>query len=71
MQYLYIKFIVQQIIGIIGSRIKVKRAFNIANTITNSQRPQSSVKNLEKLVTIKKLAKQCSSWLHITKYIHV
>jgi hypothetical protein len=43
MQYLYVEFVAQQIIGIIGPKIKVKRVFNIASTITNSQRLQSSV----------------------------
>jgi hypothetical protein len=54
MQYLYMGFVAQQIIG---PKIKVKRVFNIANTITNSRRPRSSVKNLEKLATIENLAK--------------
>ncbi len=57
MQYLYMEFVAKQIIGIIGPNIKVKRVFNIASTITNSQRLPSIVKNLEKLVTIEKLAK--------------
>jgi hypothetical protein len=51
------EFFAQQIIGIIGPKIKVSKVFNIASTTTNSQRLQSSVKNLEKLVTIEKLAK--------------
>jgi len=51
------EFVAKQIIGIIGLNIKVKRVFNIASTITNSQRLPSIVKNLEKLVTIEKLAK--------------
>lgn len=57
MQYLYMEFVAKQIIGIIGPNIKVKKVFNIASTITNSQRLPSIVKNLEKLVTIEKLAK--------------
>jgi len=33
MQYLYMEFVAEQIIGIIGPKIKVKRVFNIASTL--------------------------------------
>jgi hypothetical protein len=54
--YSYVGFVVQQILGIVGFQIDVKRVFNIASICTNVQRFRLGIDNLEMLVNI------CKNW---------
>ncbi len=50
------KFVVHQILGIVGSQIQAKRVFNIASIYTNLRRSRLGTKNLEMFINI------CKNW---------
>jgi hypothetical protein len=50
----YVAFIAQQVLGIVGSQMEVKRIFNIVNICTNLRHSQLGTDNFEKLIIIYK-----------------
>jgi len=53
-QFLYVGFMAQQILGIVGSHIEVERVLNVANICTSLQCPRLDIENIEMLISIYK-----------------
>jgi len=53
-QFLYVEFVAQEILGIVDSQIEAKRIFNVVGIYTNLQRSRLGIKNLEMFISIYK-----------------
>jgi hypothetical protein len=49
-----IRFLAQQILGIVGSQIKIEMIFYLAETFTNLRRCCLQIENLKKLIFVRK-----------------
>jgi hypothetical protein len=49
-----VEFLAQQILGVIGSQIEIKRIFSLARILTNLRRCHLQIENLKKLIFVNK-----------------
>jgi len=49
-QFLHVFFLVHQVFGLMGSQIKIKWIFSVANVITNLRQSRLEIENLDRLI---------------------